>query len=114
MIYLVIHLRVVPTQMESVKSDLSRRHRIYHVPHQNYRKAFIQSTATKPPLKLPSLVKHLSNSPPNHTITREQFYHYFQSLAGGDFNYEHQHFGCRVTDPRKSVPYDVITFNKYF
>jgi hypothetical protein len=34
-------------------------------------------------------------------------------IIGGDYNSKHQSWGCRVTNPRGNLPYNLVNINKY-
>lgn len=95
------------------------RQGLKHCPLPTYCKTYIQSSSVEIFTRMGRLTLSSVYCPPNFNITPIQFKHFFSSLgrnflAGGDFNSKHQQFGCRVTNPRGSSLYDVITCDKYF
>ncbi|KAL4092296.1 hypothetical protein QTP88_026821 [Uroleucon formosanum] len=57
-------------------------------------------------------------SPPRHNLTIENLTDFFDSTAnnfiiGGDYNAKHQSWGCRVTNPRGNLLYNISNMKKY-
>lgn len=95
------------------------RRNLNHNPLPSYKKNYIQATSVEISTSNQRLTLSSVYLPPNHTISREQFSHFFGTLGrtflvGGDFNAKHQQFGCRVTTPRGCALYDVITTQRLF
>lgn len=87
-------------------------------PLTNFSQNHIQSCAISITLNNIPIVIAAVYSPPKHRITDTNLTEFFDTfpnnfIAGGDYNANHQSWGCRVTNPRGNLLHNVTNIKKF-